>query len=59
MKLLCVSDIVVPELNDQFEPQRLGPVDLVISCGDLPPEYLSFLRHALNAPLYYVHGEGN
>jgi Icc-related predicted phosphoesterase len=56
MKLLCVSDIVVPELNDQFKPESFDRVDLVISCGDLPPEYLSYLRHVLDVPLYYVRG---
>ena len=56
MKLLCVSDIVVPELSGQFKPESFGPLDLVIACGDLPPEYLSSLRHMLNAPLYYVRG---
>ena len=56
MKLLCVSDIVVPQLNGRFDPQQFGTVDLVISCGDLPPEYLRFLREAFNVPLYYVRG---
>ncbi len=56
MILLCVSDTVVPELNDHFRADKFGPVDLVISCGDLPPEYLSALRQALRAPVYYVRG---
>jgi Icc-related predicted phosphoesterase len=56
MKLLCVSDTVVPELDDQVRSDKLGPVDLVISCGDLPPEYLGFLRNTLHAPVYYVRG---
>jgi Icc-related predicted phosphoesterase len=56
MRVLCVSDIVVPQLDRKFDPDRFGQVDLVISCGDLPPEYLKFLRGALDAPLYYVRG---
>jgi Icc-related predicted phosphoesterase len=56
MKLLCVSDIVVPELYPEFKPGRLGPVDLVISCGDLPPEYLVFLLSTFDVPVYYVRG---
>ena len=56
MKLLCVSDMVEPALYQNFEPERFGAVDLVISCGDLPPEYLSFLRGAFNVPVYYVRG---
>lgn len=31
-------------------------IDVIISCGDLPPEYLSRLAHVFNAPLYYVGG---
>ena len=48
--------MVVPQLDRNFDPDRFGQLDLVISCGDLPPEYLKFLRGALNAPLYYVRG---
>ncbi len=56
MRVLCVSDIVLPQLERDFDPDRLGSIDLVISCGDLPPEYLRFLRGAIDAPLYYVRG---
>lgn len=56
MKLLCVSDRVEPMLYQKFEPERFDEVDLVISCGDLPQEYLSFLRGALDVPVYYVRG---
>jgi len=56
MKILSVSDIMVPELSDGFDPRRFEGVELVLGCGDLPPEYLSFLRERLDAPLYYVRG---
>lgn len=56
MKVLCVSDVVVPELRDRSKRDRLGPVDLVISCGDLPPEYLRLLLSTFNVPLLYVMG---
>lgn len=56
MRLLCVSDTVVPMLSDAVGRRRLGPIDAIISCGDLPPEYLTLLRSDLNAPLYYVKG---
>lgn len=56
MKVLCVSDAMVPAFYPGLDVERLGPVDLVLSCGDLPPEYLSYLSGALSAPLYYVRG---
>jgi Icc-related predicted phosphoesterase len=56
MKLLCISDMVDPALSRQLDPERYKDIDLVISCGDLPPEYLSSLRWALNVPLLYVRG---
>lgn len=56
MKILSVSDYVEPSLYDQFDPERFQGVDLILSCGDLPPEYLSYLNSAFHAPLYYVRG---
>ena len=56
MKILTISDIVVPALYGKFEAERFRGIDLVLGCGDLPPEYLSFLVNALEAPLYYVRG---
>ena len=56
MKILTVSDSVEPTLYDHFDAERFSGVNLILSCGDLPPEYLSFLVHALSAPLYYVRG---
>lgn len=31
-------------------------IDLIISCGDLDPRYLSFLATFTSAPVLYVHG---
>jgi Icc-related predicted phosphoesterase len=56
MKILTVSDYVEPKLYQQFDAQTFTHIDLILSCGDLPPEYLAFLAKALNAPLYYVRG---
>jgi uncharacterized protein len=56
MKILSVSDYVVPELNDRHVAERFEGVDLILACGDLPPEYLTALREILNAPLYYIKG---
>lgn len=56
MKILAVSDVIVPELIRRIRENQVEEVELVLSCGDLPPEYLSFLVHHLNCPLYYVRG---
>ena len=56
MKILTVSDYVEQALNDRTAAERLAEVELVLSCGDLPPEYLTHLRNVFNVPLYYVRG---
>jgi Icc-related predicted phosphoesterase len=57
MKILSVADYVVKDL---LEPTGGGPaidgIDLILSCGDLPPEYLSALRNRYDVPLLYVLG---
>ena len=56
MRALCVSDRAMPELYDRFDRNLVQGVECIFACGDLPPEYLSFLRDRVDAPLYYVLG---
>ena len=56
MKILTVSDRVESILYDRFDAGQFPGVNLILSCGDLPPEYLSFLAASFNVPLYYVLG---
>src|SRR5437868_14180469 len=56
IKILAVADAVSPLLYDYFCPERWQDVDLVLSAGDLPPEYLDFLASSLNVPVFYVRG---
>lgn len=56
MKILTIADIVVPVLYKDFDAGRFADIDLVLDCGDLPPEYLAFIANALEVPLYYVRG---
>lgn len=56
VKILFISDEPSPVLWDYFDASRLDGIDLIISCGDLPPQYLSFLVTFFNGPLLYVHG---
>ena len=41
---------------DYYDGERLKGYDLILSAGDLPPQYLSFLVTFSNCPLLYVHG---
>lgn len=56
MKILAVSDEECTALWDYYVPGRLDGYDLIISCGDLKPEYLSFLVTMGRCPVVYVHG---
>lgn len=54
LRVLVVADEVAPQLH-RPEVKSLEP-DLVISCGDLPFEYLEYLVTMLNVPLLFVPG---
>lgn len=56
MRILTVSDKVEPVLYGPYIRDRVGKIDLVLACGDLPYEYLEYIVDMLDAPLYYVHG---
>ncbi len=56
MRVLAISDKVVPILYSPGIRDVVGPVDLVISCGDLPFYYIDYVVSMLDAPCYLVHG---
>lgn len=56
MKLLVIADDADPGLWDYFSPSKLEGVDAILSCGDLPADYLTFLVTMGNVPVFYVHG---
>ena len=56
MKVLVVSDEECPALWTEYARDRLREYDLIISCGDLKAEYLSFLVTLARCPVLYVHG---
>ena len=56
MKILAVSDEECRALWDHYVPGRLSDYDLIISCGDLQADYLSFLVTMARCPVLYVHG---
>ena len=56
MRILAIADEESKYLWDYFEKSKLEGIDLIISCGDLDPRYLSFLATFTSAPVLYVHG---
>lgn len=56
MRILALADEESKYLWDFYESGKLDGIDLIISCGDLDPRYLSFLVTFASAPLLYVHG---
>jgi Icc-related predicted phosphoesterase len=56
MRLLSVSDEVIERLQTAHLAHRVGAVDAIVGCGDLPPSYLDYLVSMLNVPCFYVHG---
>ena len=56
MKILAIADEESAYYWDYFEKSKLEGIDLIISCGDLDPYYLSFLATFTSSPVLYVHG---
>jgi Icc-related predicted phosphoesterase len=59
MKILCVSDQIDPLVYSPFIKERFSDVDVVLSAGDLPMDYLEFIVSSLNKPLLFVFGNHN
>ncbi len=56
MKILAIADEESKYLWDYFDKSKIEGIDLIISCGDLNPHYLSFLLTLSSVPVLYVHG---
>ena len=54
MRILTISDVVEVSLYPNLDRDRFSAIDLILACGDLPPEYLSYLVDALKVPLFFV-----
>lgn len=62
MRILTVADMSSDRYYKYYKAGKLDEFDLILSCGDLKPEYLEFLVTMAHCPLVYVHGnhdEGN
>lgn len=56
LRTLAVSDEVDQRIYSTTIRERMGDVDMIIGCGDVPASYLEFLTDALRRPVYYVLG---
>ena len=56
MKILVLADVESKYLWDFYEKSKLDGLDLILSAGDLAPQYLDFLATFSKAPILYVHG---
>ncbi|MDR0561161.1 MAG: metallophosphoesterase [Spirochaetaceae bacterium] len=56
MKILCISDYIDPLVYTNTIKERFGDIDMILSAGDLPMEYLDFIVSSLNKPLLFVFG---
>lgn len=56
MRILAIADEEAKKYWDYYKPGMLDEIDLIVSCGDLDPRYLSFLATLSHAPVIYVHG---
>ncbi|OFW63648.1 MAG: hypothetical protein A2Z35_04875 [Actinobacteria bacterium RBG_19FT_COMBO_36_27] len=59
MKILLISDKVIEYIYSNSITDRMSGIDFIISCGDLPVDYLEFIITSLNKPLFYVMGNHN
>ena len=56
MRVMIVADTEEPGLWDYYSPKKTEGVELILSCGDLHPDYMEFLTTVVNVPLLYVRG---
>ena len=56
MRILAIADEPSPRLWGELCREALRDVDIILSAGDLPAKYLSFLTCFTDAPIIYVYG---
>ena len=56
MRILALADEPSNRLWGDHCREALSGIDLILSAGDLPSSYLSFLTCFTTAPVVYVHG---
>jgi len=59
VKILCVADHIDPLVYSITIKKRFSDMDLVLSAGDLPMDYLGFIASSLNVTVGFVFGNHN
>jgi len=59
MKILCVSDQIDPLVYSTLAKERFSDVDVILSAGDLPSDYIDFIVSTLNKPAFFIFGNHN
>jgi len=56
MRIMFISDEESKSFWDFFRKESFDGIDLIVSCGDLDADYLSFLTTMTSIPVLYVKG---
>lgn len=56
MKVLALSDILLPSVYSPALVELYGDVDFVLCCGDLPYYYVEYVVEVLKKPVFFVRG---
>jgi len=56
VKVLSVSDVIIPYIYSKSIRGKFGHVDFVLACGDLPYYYQEYIISSLDVPLFFVRG---
>ncbi len=56
MRVLFLADVESQKYWDFFDKSDFKDIDLIISCGDLKPDYLTYLTTMTGLEIAYVHG---
>lgn len=59
MKILCISDQIDPLVYSNAIKERFSDIDIILSAGDLPMEYVDFVVSSLNKPAFFIFGNHN
>lgn len=56
MKVLSLSDKIIPFIYSPQVRRRFADIDLIVGCGDLAYYYLEYVLNSLDVPLFFVRG---